>query len=158
SRRPDCVFLATPNEVSASLAPAMVDAGAAVIDLSGAFRLRKSEDYPAWYGFAHPRPALLEEAAYGLTEWSHGELRGRRLIANPGCYATAALLALKPLLGFLDPSQPIVCDGKSGVSGAGRKSDAAYSFAELSGNAWAYGAGGHRHEPEIRQEGPIAEG
>jgi N-acetyl-gamma-glutamyl-phosphate reductase len=158
ARRPDCVFLATPNEVSASLAPAILEGGAAVIDLSGAFRLRRSEDYPAWYGFAHPRPALLREAAYGLTEWSAGSLAGQRLVANPGCYATAALLALKPILPVLDPAQPIVCDGKSGVSGAGRKSDAAYSFAELSGNTWAYGASGHRHEPEIRQQGPIPEG
>jgi len=147
----DTVFLATPNEVSADLAPKLLDAGMSVIDLSGAFRLTDPELYPSWYGFAHERPALLKEAVYGLTEWCNGELKKARLVANPGCYPTSILLALRPLTYVLDREQPVICDSKSGVSGAGRKSDVAWSFAEVSGNFKAYGVGSHRHEPEIRQ-------
>ncbi len=144
-------FLATPNETSAEAAPRLLDAGLAVVDLSGAFRLRNPEDYPKWYGFAHPRPDLLASAVYGLPEWADGGLSGARLVANPGCYATAILLALKPILSLLDPRAAIVCDAKSGVSGAGKRSEVAYSFTELEGNFKAYGVGDHRHEPEMRQ-------
>jgi len=156
--RPDAVLLATPHDVSAELAPRLLAAGARVIDLSGAFRLGDPADYPRWYGFTHPAPELLEEAVYGLTEWCDRRLDGCRLVANPGCYATSALLALRPLLAALDPDHGIVCDAKSGVSGAGRRPDAAYSFAEVSGNFRAYGAAGHRHEPEIRQAADLAPG
>ncbi|HEX7614643.1 MAG TPA: N-acetyl-gamma-glutamyl-phosphate reductase [Thermoanaerobaculia bacterium] len=150
--RPDVVFLATPNETSAGIAPKILESGAKVIDISGAFRLRQAADYPRWYGFEHPAAALLGEAVYGLTEWCGEELAGARLVANPGCYATSVLLALKPLLSFLAPGEPVICDSKSGVSGAGKRSDVAYSFAELDGNFKAYGVGSHRHEPEMRQE------
>ncbi|MCM3876534.1 MAG: N-acetyl-gamma-glutamyl-phosphate reductase [Thermoanaerobaculia bacterium] len=150
--RPDVVFLATPNETSAEVAPKILASGAKVIDISGAFRLREPADYPKWYGFEHPAPALLSEAVYGLTEWRGEELRGARLVANPGCYATSVLLALKPVLGLLAPGEPVVCDSVSGVSGAGKKSDLAYSFSELDGNFKAYGVGVHRHEPEMRQD------
>jgi len=148
--KPEFVFLATPHEVSAEAVPAIFGRlpGARVIDLSGAFRLPAGE-YPRWYGFAHPSPGLLPEAIYGLTEWCNGELAAARLVANPGCYATSALLALKPILGLLDPAQPAICDSKSGASGAGKKADFAWSFTELFGNAKAYSAGTHRHEPEI---------
>jgi N-acetyl-gamma-glutamyl-phosphate reductase len=149
--KPDVVFLATPNETSAELAPKVLEMGAAVVDISGAYRLRDAADYPKWYGFNHPAPSLLKEAVYGLTEWCDGELSGARLVANPGCYPTSVLLALKPVAGLLDGAQPVVCDSKSGVSGAGKKSELAYSFAELSGNFKAYGVGSHRHEPEMRQ-------
>jgi N-acetyl-gamma-glutamyl-phosphate reductase len=149
--KPDVVFLATPNEVSATLAPKLVDAGIKVVDLSGAFRLEDPSLYPSWYGFEHERPALLNEAIYGLTEWCNGELKNARLIANPGCYPTSILLALRPLTYVLDRDQPVICDSKSGVSGAGKKADVAWSFAELYGNFKAYGVGSHRHEPEIRQ-------
>src|SRR5947207_1155797 len=100
---PDVVFLATPNEVSATLAPKLVDAGIQVIDLSGAFRLDDPSLYPSWYGFTHERPALLNEAVYGLTVWCNGELKKARLVANPGCYPTSILLALRPLTYVLDP-------------------------------------------------------
>ncbi|HEY6139382.1 MAG TPA: N-acetyl-gamma-glutamyl-phosphate reductase [Thermoanaerobaculia bacterium] len=149
--KPDVVFLATPNEVSAELAPKLVDAGVKVIDLSGAFRLEEPSLYPSWYGFAHERPELLNEAVYGLPEWCNGELKKARLVANPGCYPTSILLALRPLTYVLDREQPVICDAKSGVSGAGKKADVAWSFAELYGNFKAYGVGSHRHEPEIRQ-------
>lgn len=149
--KPDIVFLATPNEVSATLAPKLVDAGIQVIDLSGAFRLEEPSLYPSWYGFTHERPELLNEAVYGLPEWCNGELKKARLVANPGCYPTSILLALRPLAYVLDREQPVICDSKSGVSGAGKKADVAWSFAELYGNFKAYGVGSHRHEPEIRQ-------
>ena len=148
---PDVVFLATPNETSAEIAPAILDHGIKVIDLSGAFRLGEPAMYPAWYGFEHPRPALLAEAVYGLPELCNGELRKARLVANPGCYPTSVLLALRPLTYLIDRTQPVIVDSKSGVSGAGKKSDVAYSFTELFGNFKAYGIGHHRHEPEIRQ-------
>ncbi len=149
--KPEIVFLATPNEVSAEMAPHILDAGMRVIDLSGAFRLGEPTLYPSWYGFEHERPALLGEAVYGLPEWCNGELKTARLVANPGCYPTSVLLALRPLTYLIDRSQPVIVDSKSGVSGAGKKSDVAFSFAELSGNFKAYGVGTHRHEPEIRQ-------
>ena len=148
---PDVVFLATPNEVSAEIAPLLVESGARVVDLSGAFRLREASLYPHWYGFAHETPALLGEAVYGLTEWCNGELKKARLVANPGCYPTSVLLALRPLAYLIDRDQALICDSKSGVSGAGKKSDVAFSFSELFGNFKAYGVGQHRHEPEIRQ-------
>lgn len=151
------VFLATPNEVSAEIAPAILEGGAAVIDLSGAFRLKDAAAYPTWYGFTHPAPHLLKDAVYGLTEHCNGELRNARLVANPGCYPTAAALALRPLAALLDSSQPVVCDAKSGVSGAGKRSEVGYSFTELSGNFKAYGTTGHRHAPEIRAAGQLEE-
>ncbi len=144
-------FLATPNEVSAEIAPKLLDLGIKVIDLSGAFRLAQPSLYPTWYGFAHENPQLLGEAVYGLPEWCNGELKKARLVANPGCYPTSILLALRPLTFILDRDQPVICDAKSGVSGAGKKSDHAWSFAELYGNFKAYSVGHHRHEPEIRQ-------
>ena len=149
--RPDVVFLATPNETSAEVAPKILESGARVIDISGAFRLREAADYPKWYGFEHPAPGLLAEAVYGLTEWCPAKLTGARLVANPGCYATSVLLALKPVLSLLAPGEAVLCDCKSGVSGAGKRSDVAYSFSELDGNFKAYGVGVHRHEPEMRQ-------
>jgi len=149
--RPEIVFLATPNEVSAEIVPTILDAGIKVIDLSGAFRLGEPSLYPSWYGFTHTRPELLGEAVYGLSEWCNGELKNARLVANPGCYPTSILLALRPLTYLLDRTQPVICDSKSGVSGAGKKADVAYSFSELFGNFKAYGIGQHRHEPEIRQ-------
>jgi N-acetyl-gamma-glutamyl-phosphate reductase len=148
---PEVAFLATPNEVSADLVPQILDKGIKVIDLSGAFRLTQPALYPSWYGFNHEHPGLLKEAVYGLTEMCNGELSKARLVANPGCYPTSILLALRPLTYILDREQPVICDSKSGVSGAGKKSDLAWSFAEVSGNFKAYSVGTHRHEPEIRQ-------
>lgn len=149
--KPELVFLATPNEVSNDVAPKLLASGMRVIDLSGAFRLHEADLYPQWYGFAHSEPKLLEEAVYGLTEFCNGELKKARLVANPGCYPTSVLLALRPLTYLIDRDQPVIVDSKSGVSGAGKKADLSYSFAELFGNFKAYGVGTHRHEPEIRQ-------
>ncbi len=157
NRRPDAVLLATPNETSAELVPRLVDSGMTVVDLSGAYRLSDSTQYPGWYGFIHPRPELLPKqagtsAVYGLPERSKDNLLGARLVANPGCYPTSILLALLPISELVDWDLPVVCDSKSGVSGAGKKSELAYSFTELSSNFKAYGVGTHRHEPEIREQ------
>lgn len=150
--RPDAAILATPNEVSASLVPRLLATGVRVVDVSGAFRLRDAALYPAWYGFEHPAPGVLAEAVYGLTEWCGAELDGARLVANPGCYPTSVLVALKPLAPLLDGAQPVLVTSASGVSGAGRKAELAYSFCEVAGSYKAYAAGTHRHEPEMRQE------
>ena len=125
-------FLATPPEVSIELAPGMLEAGSKVIDLSGAFRLGTVENYRALvHGDAvQARRILLAEAVYGLPEFYRAEMRGKRLISNPGCYPTAANLALRPLIeaGVIDRAAGIVCDAKSGVSGAGRKPSLKTSF------------------------------
>jgi N-acetyl-gamma-glutamyl-phosphate reductase len=145
------VLLATPPEVSIELAPALLEAGSKVVDLSGAFRLGTVENYQRWYKAVHPRPDLLAEAAYGLPEFCRASIPGKRLISNPGCYPTAANLALRPLLeaGVIDRAAGIVCDAKSGVSGAGRKPSLKTSFCEVTENFSAYSILEHRHVPEI---------
>jgi N-acetyl-gamma-glutamyl-phosphate reductase len=153
------VFLATPADVSMELAPAMLNAGARVIDLSGAFRLRTPENYTAWYKEPHTQPELLAEAAYGLPEFCRERIHRARLLANPGCYPTAANLAIKPLIdaGVVDRSAGIVCDAKSGVSGAGRKPSLKTSFCEVTENFSAYSVLGHRHVPEVLQTSGLTE-
>ncbi len=147
------VFLATPPEVSMELAPAMLDAGARVVDLSGAFRLRTPENYTAWYKEPHTQPALLADAAYGLPEFCRERIPQARLVANPGCYPTAANLAIRPLVeaGAIDRAAGIICDAKSGVSGAGRKPSLKTSFCEVTENFSAYSILKHRHVPEVLQ-------
>jgi len=145
------VFLATPPEVSMELAPAMLGAGARVVDLSGAFRLHTPEAYSTWYKETHTQPALLAEAVYGLPESSRHGIPGARLLSNPGCYPTAANLAIAPLIaaGVVDRAAGIVCDAKSGVSGAGRKPSLKTSFCEVTENFSAYSILRHRHVPEV---------
>lgn len=145
------VFLATPPEVSIELAPQMLDAGAKVIDLSGAFRLRTPENYRRWYDADHAQPGLLDEAVYGLPEFHRDKVSSARLVANPGCYPTAANLAIGPIVrnGVADRAAGIVCDAKSGVSGAGRKASLKTSFCEVTENFSAYSILGHRHVPEV---------
>jgi len=147
----EIVFLATPADVSMELAPMMLDAGARVVDLSGAFRLRTVENYSRWYHEAHTQPALLSEAVYGLPEFCRERIQTARLIANPGCYPTAANLAIRPLVeaGVVDRKAGIVCDAKSGVSGAGRKPSLKTSFCEVTDNFSAYSIFTHRHVPEV---------
>jgi len=147
------VFLATPPEVSMELAPAMLEAGARVVDLSGAFRLRTPENYTAWYKEPHTQPELLAEAAYGLPEFCRERIPAARLVSNPGCYPTAANLAIRPLIeaGIVDRAAGIVCDAKSGVSGAGRKPSLKTSFCEVTENFSAYSILKHRHVPEVLQ-------
>ena len=146
------VFLATPTEVSLRLAPELLRGGVRVVDLSGAFRLKSACAYPEAYGFQHPAPELLAEAVYGLPELGRGGLRGARLVANPGCFPTAAALALAPLLaqGLLSP-EALVVDAASGVTGAGRQATESYSFAEVDEDVRAYRVLRHQHLPEIAQ-------
>jgi N-acetyl-gamma-glutamyl-phosphate reductase len=145
------VFLATPPEVSMELAPPLVERGIKVVDLSGAFRLQTVENYARWYKETHTAPGLLAEAVYGLPEYNRTSIAGARLIANPGCYPTAANLAIRPLMeaGLVDRSCGIVCDAKSGVSGAGRKPSLKTSFCEVTENYSAYSILDHRHVPEV---------
>jgi N-acetyl-gamma-glutamyl-phosphate reductase len=153
------VFLATPAEVSMELAPAMLGAGARVVDLSGAFRLRTPENYAAWYKETHTQPELLAEAAYGSPEFCRDGIPAARLVANPGCYPTAANLAIRPLIeaGVVDRAAGIVCDAKSGVSGAGRKPSLKTSFCEVAENFTAYSILRHRHVPEVLQVSGLEE-
>jgi N-acetyl-gamma-glutamyl-phosphate reductase len=145
------VFLATPAEVSMELAPKLLDTGARVIDLSGAFRLPDADAYARWNGERHTAPQLLSEAVYGLPEFCRKRIAQARLIANPGCYPTAANLAIQPLIasGVVDRNAGIVCDAKSGVSGGGRKASLKTSFCEVTENFSAYSVLDHRHVPEI---------
>ena len=145
------VFLATPPEVSMDLTLALLEGGAKVIDLSGAFRLRTPENYARWYKEEHKSPELLAEAVYGLPEFCRDGIPGARLISNPGCYPTAANLAIHPLVeaGLIDLSYGVICDAKSGVSGAGRKPTLKTHFCEVAGNFSAYSILDHRHVPEV---------
>jgi N-acetyl-gamma-glutamyl-phosphate reductase len=153
------VFLATPPEVSLDLTPGLLESGSKVIDLSGAFRLGTVENYRRWYKSDHPRADLLAEAVYGLPEFYRDGIPGKRLISNPGCYPTAANLALRPLLeaGVIDREAGIVCDAKSGVSGAGRKPSLKTSFVEVTENFSAYSVLEHRHVPEILRTSGLEE-
>jgi N-acetyl-gamma-glutamyl-phosphate reductase len=141
------------------LAPKFLDAGAIVVDLSGAFRLRTPECYRRWYKEEHTAPELFERAVYGLPEFTREAVRGARFISNPGCYPTAANLAIRPLVaaGLIDRSAGIVCDAKSGVSGAGRKASLTTSFCEVTENFSAYSILKHRHVPEVLQISEIEE-
>ena len=146
----DLVFLCTPAEASAKLAPELLRLGRRVVDLSGAFRLADAAAYPRWYGFDHPRPELLAGAHYGLPELFGAPPEGGRLVSNPGCYPTATLLALAPLVraGLVETSG-LVVDAKSGVTGAGRQSKEDYSFVEVNEDLRAYKVLAHQHTPEI---------
>lgn len=149
----DLAITALPHGVSASVVPQLLDRGVRVLDHSGDFRYRRVEVYEQAYQLRHPCPALLAEAVYGLPEIYRDKIANARLVANPGCYPTCALLALKPLLqaGVIS-IEGIVVDAVSGVSGAGRKADLAYSFCEQDASFKAYGVIGHRHTSEIEQE------
>lgn len=145
----DVVFLATPHGASAELAPPLVEAGVKVVDLSGAFRT-DAETFSTWYGDAHPA-AHLAPAVYGLPELHADAISQADLVANPGCYPTAALLALGPIAGLIDPKR-IVVSGVSGSSGAGKGLRDDLHGSHAHGNLVAYGAPHHRHTPEIEQQ------
>ena len=145
----DVVFAALPHTVAAAHAQHWLDGGAVVIDMSADFRLADAADYERWYGVVHPAPRLCEEAVYALVEMERALLPGARLIAVPGCYPTAALLASLPALraGLVEPR--VIVDAKSGVSGAGRSPSLAVHFAEVNESVRAYGVDGHRHGREM---------
>jgi N-acetyl-gamma-glutamyl-phosphate reductase len=150
ARSADLVFLALPDAAAADLGPSLLEAGIRVIDLSGAFRLRDAALRSRWYPETH---ALPEGVAYGLTELEREAVAAARLVANPGCYPTTALLALVPLVsaGILVPTTDIIVDAKSGVSGAGKTPTERTHFSECHGNLSAYGVFNHRHGAEIEQ-------
>ena len=147
----DAVFGCLPHAASAALL-ATLD-GPRIVDLSADFRLKDAATYAEWYGGAHPAPALLSEAVYGLTEYARDALPGARLVACPGCYPTAVLLAVLPLVeaGLIDP-QRVSINALSGVTGAGRGLKEANLFAEVAEGVHPYAIGAHRHMPEIEQE------
>jgi N-acetyl-gamma-glutamyl-phosphate reductase len=148
----DLVFLCTPAEVSLALAPVALEAGARVVDLSGAFRLA-ADEYPRWYGFTHSKPELLAEACYSIPEaGASGDLRRARLVSNPGCYATVNTLAALALLraGVIG-KEGVIIDAASGTTGAGRKASEDFSFAEVDGDFRAYRVLKHQHTPEIER-------
>lgn len=145
------VFLSTPHEVSLEVVPELAGAGMRVVDLSGAFRIREPEVFSHWYKQAAAARALLEGTVYGLPELYAAALCDARLVANPGCYATSVILGLRPLVeaGWLEASRGVVCDCKSGASGAGKEPKRELQFVEVDENFRAYGLFAHRHTPEI---------
>ena len=150
--RAELVLVALPDHAAVEAVPALLAAGRRVVDLSAGFRLRRAALYPEWYGYEHAAPTLLEDAAYGLVEWNREAIARARLVACPGCYPTAALLALLPvwIRGLVQPD--VIVDAKSGVSGAGRTLKLTSQFSEANEDTAAYAVDGHRHWPEIAQE------
>ncbi|GAB3244037.1 N-acetyl-gamma-glutamyl-phosphate reductase [Chitinimonas naiadis] len=148
----DVVFFATPNGIAMQEAANLLAAGVKVIDLAADFRIKDVAEWEKWYGMSHASPQLVAEAVYGLPEVNREQIRSARLIANPGCYPTAVQLGFLPLIeaGVVDAGS-LIADSKSGVSGAGRKAEVHTLFAEAGDNFKAYGVGGHRHLPEIKQ-------
>lgn len=148
----DLVFFATPNGIAMQQVPALLEAGVRVIDLAADFRIQDIAIWQQWYGMQHACPELVKEAVYGLPELFRGDIGKARLVANPGCYPTAATLGFLPLLktGKADLDS-LVADCKSGVSGAGRGANAAMLMAETGESFKAYAVAGHRHQPEISQ-------
>jgi len=148
----DVVFLALPHEASLQIVPEIINKVRLVVDCSAAFRLKDSALYPSWYGFEHNAEAELAAAVYGLPELYRQELKSAKLIATPGCYVTAASLALAPLVkANVISTTGVIVDAASGVSGAGRALKSTNSFCTVDEDFTAYGLLDHRHTPEIEQ-------
>jgi N-acetyl-gamma-glutamyl-phosphate reductase len=150
--RADVAFSCLPHGVTAALVPKLLDAGMRVVDLSADYRLNSAESYADWYGQKHVDPDRLGKTVYGLPELFREAIRDAKLVANPGCYPTSAILALAPLIkrGLIAPRE-IIIDSKSGVSGAGRTPKLMTHFPEVNESVSAYNVGRHRHTPEIEQ-------
>jgi N-acetyl-gamma-glutamyl-phosphate reductase len=148
----DLAFSALPHKASAEAVIPALEQGLKVVDISADFRLKHAAEYEQWYAVQHQDASYLEEAVYGLSELHGGQVKAARLVANPGCYPTSAILALAPVVegGLIEPD--IIIDSKSGVSGAGRGLSLTVHFSEINENVMAYALGGHRHLPEITQE------
>jgi N-acetyl-gamma-glutamyl-phosphate reductase len=159
SSRAGTAFLATPHEVSAEIAPALLDAGFRIVDLSGAFRFRSADTFTSWYKLPAPHANWLGEAAYGVPEIYSNEIAKARLVANPGCYATSVILALRPLTeeGWIAANTSVVCDCKSGVTGAGKDPRRDLHFVEVDENFKTYNLFAHRHTPEILEHTGLSE-
>lgn len=152
AQRAQCVFSCLPHGVTASLVPTLLDAGVRVIDFSADYRLDDPDTFAQWYGEKHADPTRLGKVVYGLPELFREQIREAKLVANPGCYPTTAILALTPLIkaGLIEP-RDIIVDSKSGVSGAGRTPKLTTHFPECNESLSAYNVGRHRHTPEIEQ-------
>lgn len=148
----DVVFTSTPSGVTSKLLPPLVGAGPKLIDLSGDYRLKESASYEKWYKKEPAPESIVAESVYGLTEWNEENIKSASLIANPGCYPTAVLLSILPLLKhrLIDPGY-LVIDAKSGVSGAGNKPSQITHFSEMNENFSIYKVNEHQHIPEIEQ-------
>lgn len=148
----DFVFSALPHAASAAALGEFIDAGIPCVDISADFRIKDLATYTAWYKVEHPCPQHIASAVYGLPEMYRDEIAMTKLVANPGCYPTGAILGLAPAVrsGMIEPD--IIVDAKSGVSGAGRSADVRFNFSELNDSMSAYALGGHRHAPEMQQE------
>src|SRR4029077_2929818 len=144
-------FLATPHEASLEIAPQLLHAGLRVVDLSGAFRFRDPGTFEDWYKLPSPDPEVLTQAVYGLPELYGKAVTLAKLVANPGCYATSVILGLRPLVeeGWIASGRGIVCDCKSGASGAGKEPKRELHFVEVDENFRSYGLFSHRHTPEV---------
>jgi len=148
----DIVFSALPQVASAEACLPYVRDGIKVVDISADFRLHDSQEYLTWYGKEHPAPDLLERSVYGLTELDREGIAGANLVANPGCFANAALLAMAPVVAEGLITEQAIVDGKTGVSGAGRAPSMVTHFSEVNENVIPYSVDGHRHLPEMTQE------
>src|SRR5690348_15799999 len=148
----DVIFSCLPHNVGAAKVGSWLDAGIRVIDMSADFRLHDAAQYPMWYRQPHPAPALLEKAVFGLPELHASELKDAELVAVPGCYSTASILALAPAVSSGLVGSDVVIDAKSGVSGAGRSVGLGTHFSEVNESLHAYAIDGHRHLAEIVQE------
>lgn len=149
----DVIFTATPQGLCASLVNDTILSKTKIIDLSADFRLKDVNVYEQWYKIQHKSPQYIEEAVYGLCEINRDKIKGKRLIANPGCFTTCSILTLYPMVkeGLIDPDS-IIIDAKSGTSGAGRGAKVANLFCEVNESMKAYGVGTHRHTPEIEEQ------
>jgi N-acetyl-gamma-glutamyl-phosphate reductase len=155
----DIVFFATPHGVAMSMAEDLTSAGVKVIDLAADFRITDLDVWAKWYGFEHTCPQIMQQVAYGMPELFRDEIKQANVIANPGCYPTSILLALKPLIDAQAIELTgIIADGKSGVSGAGKGANVAMLAAEMSESFKAYGVAGHRHQPEMKDKLDILTG
>jgi len=151
-------FLATPHEASLELVPELLKAGLRVVDLSGAYRFADASTFSRWYKLPAPSSTALAEAVYGLPELYADRLASAKLVANPGCYPTSVILGLRPLVeaGWIDAGRGVVCDCKSGASGAGKEPKRETQFVEVNGNFRAYGVFTHRHTPEVTEHTGLA--
>ena len=155
----DIVFSALPTGASAAVCEPFVRAGIKVIDIAADFRLKDRDEFRQWFGQEHPAPDLLGEAVYGLPELNRDAISRAALVANPGCYPAAAILALAPAVAAGLVGDQVIVDAKSGISGAGRGSGGSFGYSEVNEDVSSYKIGQHNHQPEIAQElGGLREG
>ena len=153
AKKADVIFTATPQGFCASVISEAILADTKIVDLSADFRIKDVDTYEKWYGIQHKSPQFIEDAVYGLCEINREDVKGARLVANPGCYTTCSILTAYPLAkeGLIDMNTLII-DAKSGTSGAGRGAKVGNLYCEVNENIKAYGVASHRHTPEIEEQ------